>query len=83
MIKTFILPHLNYGATWYYSCVNDKKTEKSALTGLEKIDTCVKNIIKKAYDIPPNLSNMIANKMLGKYAFTEKIKYSTIKIIAR
>ena len=63
--------------------MNNVRAEKSALEGIEKIDKCVKNIIKNAYDLPLNLENKITNKLLGKYAYTEKIKYSTAKIIAR
>ena len=63
--------------------MNNARAEKSALEGIEKIDRCVKNIIKNAYDRPSNLDNKITNKLLGKYAYTEKIKYSTDKIIAR
>ena len=83
MIKTFILPHLSYGANLYYANLNNARAEKYALEGIEKIDRCVKNIVKNAYDLPPNLDNKIANKLLGKYAYTEKIKYSTAKIIAK
>ena len=57
--------------------MNNVKAEKYALEGIEKIDRCVKNIIKNAYDLPPNLDNKIANKLLGKYAYTEKIIYNT------
>ena len=74
---------MSYGANWYYANMNNARAEKSALEGIEKIDKCVKNIIKNAYDLPLNLDNKITNKLLGKYAYTEKIKYSTAKIIAR
>ena len=63
--------------------MNNARAEKAAIEGIEKIDKCVKNIIKNAYDLPSNLENKITNKLLGKYAYTEKIKYSTAKIIAR
>ena len=67
----------------YYPNINDNRTEKFALEGIQKIDNCLKQIIKKAYDLPPNLDKKITQNLLGKYSFTEKIRYSTAKIIAR
>ena len=74
---------MSYGANIYYPCINDERSQKFALEAINKVESSFKKIIKKAYDIPQTLDNKIADKLLGKYSFTEKIKFSQAKIIAR
>ena len=76
LLKTFVIPHMSYGANLYYPNMNDNRTKKFALEGINKIQTCFKKIVKNAFDIPQTLDNNIADNLMGKYSFSEKVKYT-------